>query len=61
MTVKELKEKLEKFGEEYDNVEVLVFVKEYDNGQVYDTPNTVATRTYYENDEMKQKIFIEKR
>lgn len=60
MTLKELKEKLDKLSKAYnDKTEVVVFTKEDDKGCVFHTPNAIEVRTAIdEKGTLIEKIFI---
>lgn len=64
MTLKELRDKLDKLAKVYDgDTEILVYTKER-NGRVYHTPNAIEIRTSAEAVEentakLVEKIYIE--
>ena len=61
MTLKELRDKLDKLAKVYkDDTEILVFSKERE-GKVYHTPNAIDIRTSIEDDRksLVEKIYIE--
>lgn len=61
MTLKELRDKLDKLAKVYkDDTEILVFSKERE-GKVYHTPNAIEIRTSIGDDRksLVEKIYIE--
>lgn len=64
MTLKELRDKLDKLAKVYDgDTEILVYTKECD-GRVYHTPNAIEIRTSAETvednaEKLVEKIYIE--
>ena len=61
MTLKELRDKLDKLSKVYkDDTEILVFSKERE-GKVYHTPNAIEIRTSIGDDRksLVEKIYIE--
>lgn len=61
MTLKELRDKLDKLAKVYkDDTEILVFSKERE-GKVYHTPNAIEIRTSLGDDRksLVEKIYIE--
>lgn len=60
MTLKELKDKLNKLEKAYgDKIEVLVFTKEDEKGWVYHTPNAIEVRAATnDKGDMVENIYI---